>query len=99
VGAEQVTTVPDSVGSEASGTGASVVSGAYGRVVAEKGPGPLSGEVTIVPGVEESPIAVVPMVEICARLASQEASSATATNIRRRIGSSALISLSVVCVV
>jgi hypothetical protein len=40
VGVEQVTTVPGVVGSEASGTGASVVSGAPGRVVAEKGLGP-----------------------------------------------------------
>jgi hypothetical protein len=66
VGVEQVTTVPGIVGSEASGTGASVVSGAPGWVVAENGLGPLSGEVTIVPGVDESPMAVVPMVETCA---------------------------------
>jgi len=68
VGAEQVTTVPGVVGSEASGTGANVVTGAA-WVVAENGLGPLSGEVTIVPGVDESPMAVVPMVETCARLA------------------------------
>jgi hypothetical protein len=67
VGVEHVTTVPGIVGSEASGTGASVVSGAPGWVVAENGPGPSSGEVTIVPGVDESPMAVVPMVETCAR--------------------------------
>jgi hypothetical protein len=66
VGVEQVTTVPGIVGSEASGTGASVVSGAPGWVVAENGLGPLSGEVTIVPGVDESPMAVVPMVATCA---------------------------------
>ena len=40
VGVEQVTTVPGVVGSEASGTGASVVSGAPGWVVAENGLGP-----------------------------------------------------------
>jgi hypothetical protein len=40
VGVEQVTTVPGVVGSEASGSGASVVSGAPGWVVAEKGLGP-----------------------------------------------------------
>ena len=48
VGVAQVTTVPGVVGSEASGTGASVVSGVPGWVVAENGLGPLSGEVTIV---------------------------------------------------
>jgi hypothetical protein len=69
VGVEQVTTVPGIVGSEASGTGASVVSGAPGCVAAENGLGPKSGEVTIVPGVDERPMAVVPMVETCARLA------------------------------
>ena len=69
VGVEQVTTVPGVVGSEASGTGASVVSGAPAWVVAENGLGPLRGDVTIVPGVDESPMAVVPMVETCARQA------------------------------
>jgi hypothetical protein len=69
VGVEQVTTVPGIVGSEASGTGASVVSRVPGWVVAENGLGPLSGDVTIVPGVDGSPMAVVPMVETCARLA------------------------------
>jgi hypothetical protein len=67
VGVEQVTTVPGIVGSEASGIGASVVSGAPGCVVAENGLGPKSGEVTIVPGVDGRPMAVVPMVETCAR--------------------------------
>ena len=52
VGVEQVTTVPGVVGSEASGTGASVVAGAPGWVAAENGLGLLSGEVTIVPGVD-----------------------------------------------
>jgi hypothetical protein len=69
VGAEQVTTVPGVVGSEASGTGANVVSGAPGCVVAEKGLGPERGEVTIVAGVDGRPMAVVPMVETCARQA------------------------------
>jgi hypothetical protein len=91
VGMEQVTTVPGVVGSEVSGTGASVVSGAPGSVVAENGLGPLSGEVRIVPGVDESPIAVVPMVETCARLASHPPSRATATNSKRCIGFSAPI--------
>jgi hypothetical protein len=85
VGVEQVTTVPGVVGSEASGTGASVVTGAPGWVVAENGLGPLSGEVTIVPGVDESPMAVVPMIETCARLASQPSSRAAAMNSKRRI--------------
>jgi hypothetical protein len=69
VGTEQVTTVPGVAGSEASGTGANVVSGAPGCVVAEKGLGPLRGEVTIVAGVDGRPMAVVPMVETCARQA------------------------------
>jgi hypothetical protein len=69
VGVEQVTTVPGIVGFDASGTGANVVSGVPGWIVAENGLGPVSGEVTIVPGVDESPMAVVPMVETWARLA------------------------------
>jgi hypothetical protein len=40
VGGEQVTTVPGVVGSEASGTGANVVPGVPGCVVAENGLGP-----------------------------------------------------------
>jgi hypothetical protein len=63
VGVEQVTTVPGVVGSEASGTGANVVTGVPGCVVAENGLGPLSGDVTIAPGVDERPMAVLPMVE------------------------------------
>jgi hypothetical protein len=98
VGVEQVTTVPGVVGSEASGTGANVVSGVPGSVAAENGLGPLSGEDTIAPGVDESPMAVVPMVETCARLVSHPANRATATNIKRRIGSSVPISLSAVFV-
>jgi hypothetical protein len=66
---EQVTTVPGTVGSDAKGTGAKVVSGVPGWIVAENGLGPVSGDVTTVPGVDESPMAVVPMVETCARLA------------------------------
>src|SRR3954468_22351962 len=45
-GAEQLILVPGVVGSSASGTGASVVSGTPGWVVAENGPGPLSGDET-----------------------------------------------------
>jgi hypothetical protein len=86
VGVEQVTTVPGVVGSEASGTGASVVSGAPGWVVAENGLGPLSGEVKIVPGVDERPMAVLPMVETCARQAVQPASMVAIVNSKRRIG-------------
>jgi hypothetical protein len=74
VGGAQVTTVPGVVGSEASGTGASVVSGTPDWVVAENGLGPLSGDVTIAPGVVGRPIAVLPMVETCAMLALQPAS-------------------------
>jgi hypothetical protein len=91
VGEVQVTTVPGVAGSEAGGTGASVVSGTPGWVVAENGLGPLSGDVRIVPGVDESPIAVVPMVETCARLASRPPSRTAATNNKRRIASSAPI--------
>jgi hypothetical protein len=68
-GMAQVTTVPGVVGSEASGTGANVVSGTPGWVVAENGLGPLSGEDTTVPGVDDRPMAVLPMVETCARQA------------------------------
>jgi hypothetical protein len=85
VGVEQVTAVPGVVGSDASGTGASVVSEAPGWVVAENGLGPLSGEVTIVPGVDGSPIAVVPMVETCARQALAPSSSVAIVNNRRCI--------------
>jgi hypothetical protein len=85
VGVEQVTTVPGIVGSEANGTGANVVSGAPGWVVAENGLGPLSGEVTIAPGVDESPIAVVPRVETCARPTLGPNSSTTAKHSKRCI--------------
>jgi hypothetical protein len=86
-GVEQVTTVPGVLGSEASGTGASVVSAAPGWVVAENGLGPLSAEVTIAPGVDGSPIAVLPMVEICARQVLQPNNRAVAVNIKRRMAS------------
>jgi hypothetical protein len=88
VGVEQVTTVPGVVGSEASGTGASVVPGVPDWVAAENGPGPLSGDVTIVPGVDERPMAVVPMVETCARLMLQPNSRAAPVNSKRRIATS-----------
>jgi hypothetical protein len=91
VGAEQFSTVPGVVGSEASGTGASVVSGVPGCVVAENGLGPLSGDVTIVPGVDERPMAVLPIVDTCARHASQPASRITIMSSTFRIASSALI--------
>jgi hypothetical protein len=86
VGVEQVTTVPGVVGSEAIGTGASVVSGMPGWVVAENGLGPLSGEVTIAPGVVARPMDVVPKVETCARHAVQPASRVTIVSSKRRIG-------------
>jgi hypothetical protein len=69
VGVAQVTTVPGIVGSEVSGNGANVVSGVPGWAIVENGLGPLSGEDWIVPGVEKRPMAVLPMVETCARQA------------------------------
>jgi hypothetical protein len=68
-GGAHVTTVPGVVGSRASGTGASVVSGAPDWVAAENGLGPFKGDDTIAPGVDGRPMAVVPMVETCARQA------------------------------
>ncbi|WP_244645748.1 hypothetical protein [Bradyrhizobium campsiandrae] len=65
-GGAQTTTVPGVVGSEASGTGARVVSGAPDTVVAENGPGLLSGEITIAPGTVGRYIAVLPVVATCA---------------------------------
>jgi hypothetical protein len=88
VGAEQVTTVPGIAGSEANGTGANVVSRAPGWIAAENGLRPLSGDVKMVPGVDESPMAVVPMVETCARLALQPNSRAIANKCRIAIASS-----------
>jgi hypothetical protein len=84
-GGAQVTTVPGVAGSEASGTGASVVSGVPGWVAAENGLGPLSGDVTIVPGVDARPMAVLPMVETCAWPALQPASRMAVVNSKRRI--------------
>jgi hypothetical protein len=85
VGVAQVTTVPGVVGSEASGTGASVVSGTPDWVAAENGLGPLSGDVTIAPGVDARPMAVLPMVETCAGAALQPASRMAVVSSRRRI--------------
>jgi hypothetical protein len=56
-----------------------------GWVVAENGPGPVSGDVTITPGVVGTPMAVVPMVETCARLALQPNSKAAAVESEHRI--------------
>ncbi|UPJ66985.1 hypothetical protein IVB23_06375 [Bradyrhizobium sp. 191] len=75
-GGAQTTTVPGVVGSEASGTGASVVSGTPCTVVAENGPGLLSGEVTIAPGTVGKLIAVLPVVATWALLAGQPSSTA-----------------------
>lgn len=74
-GGAQTTTVPGDVGSEASGTGASVVSCAFGSVVAENGPGLFNGEITIAPGTVGRPMAVVPVVATCAWLAEPPSSS------------------------
>jgi hypothetical protein len=67
----QFTLVPGSVGSCASGGEARVVAGAPATVVAEKrlvnGPGPARGDDTTAPGVVGIAMAVVPMVETCAR--------------------------------
>jgi len=67
----QFTLVPGSVGSSANGGEASVVAGAQGMVAAENrlvnGLGPASGDDTIAPGVVGIAMAVVPMVETCAR--------------------------------
>lgn len=67
----QFTLVPGSVGSCASGGEARVVAGALRMVAAEnrlvKGLGPASEDDTTAPGVAGIPMAVVPMVETCAR--------------------------------
>src|SRR5260370_28534787 len=91
VGVAHVTTVPGVVGSEASGTRASVVWGVPGWVVAENGLGPLSGDVTIVPGVDGRPMAVLPMVETCARPALQLNNKTAAVNNERRIAVASLL--------
>jgi hypothetical protein len=72
----QLTLVPGVVGSRASGSGASVVSAAPDWVAAENGLGPLKGDDTIAPGVDGSPMAVVPMVETCATQAVPPSRSA-----------------------
>jgi hypothetical protein len=80
---EQFTLVPAIVGSCASGTGARVVTGAFGSVAAEKklekGLGPFRGEETMAPGVVGRPIAVVPIVETCARQLPLPSRSAIST--------------------
>jgi hypothetical protein len=93
VGVAQVRTVPGVVGSDASGTGAKVVSAVPGWVVAENGLGPLSAEVTIAPGVDGSPIAVLPMVETCARQALQPDSRTIVVNSKRRMASASFQSV------
>jgi len=85
IGVAHVTNVPGVAGLDANGTGASVVTGVFGWVVAENGPGPVSGDVTITPGVVGIPMAVVPMVETCARLALQPNSRMAAVDSERRI--------------
>jgi len=65
-GVLHVTNVPGVAGFDASGTGANVVSGAPEMVVAENGPGLLSGAVTIAPGTVGRPIDVLPIVATCA---------------------------------
>jgi hypothetical protein len=95
----QITKVPGVAGSEAIGTGASVVTGVPNRVVDEYGLGPSSGEITIAPGVVARPMDVVPRVETCARQAVQPASRVTIVSSKRRIGiiPSAIVSLSDSC--
>jgi hypothetical protein len=85
IGVAQLTNVPGVAGLEANGTGANVVTGVPGWVVAENGPGPVSGDVTITPGVVGTPMAVVPMVETCVRLALQPNSKAAAVDSEHRI--------------
>jgi hypothetical protein len=94
-GVAQVTTVPGVVGSEASGTGASVVSGTPGWVVAENGLGPLSGEDSITPGVDARPMAVLPMVETCAMQAWIPSRKETVVNSKRRIAIPSSVSVTV----
>jgi hypothetical protein len=53
----------------------------------------LSGEVTIAPGVDESPMAVVPIVDTCARLALQPSSRIVVANSRRRIAISSFVTI------
>jgi len=91
VGVEQVTAVPGVVGFEVNGSGARVVSATPGWVVAENGLGPLSGDETIAPGVDGRPMAVVPMVDTCARQTLQPASKiAVVVSSKRRIAIASL---------
>lgn len=85
IGVAQVTNVPGVAGLDANGTGANVVPGVPGWVTAENGPGPLSGEIKIVPGVVGIPMAVVPSVETCAKPALQPSSKIPAVNSKRRV--------------
>jgi hypothetical protein len=66
------------------------VSGVPDWAIVENGLGPLSGEDWIVPGVDGRPMAVVPIVETCARQAWAPDSRATVVNSRRRIENSFL---------
>lgn len=85
----QLTVVPGSVGSCASGGEARVVAGAPGTVEAEKrlvnGLGPVSGEDTMAPGVVGTAMAVVPMVETWARQLLLAARRAAAAHMYLRI--------------
>jgi hypothetical protein len=89
---EQLMLVPGVVGSSASGSGASVVSGVPAWVAAENGLGPLRGDDTIAPGVDGIPIAVVPMVETCATQAVPPSNSAAVAKSKRRIKTPSLSS-------
>jgi hypothetical protein len=82
---EQLRLVPAMVGSSASGTGARVVSGTPGCVAAEKGLGPVRGDDTIAPGVDGIPMAVVPMVETCAKQPLPPSSNAVIADRKVRI--------------
>ncbi|WP_139485514.1 hypothetical protein [Bradyrhizobium ivorense] len=84
---EQFRLVPGIVGSSASAGDASVVTGAPATVAAENwlvnGLGPVSCDDTIAPGVVGSPIAVVPIVDTCARqLLPDSSSTVTPSSVR-----------------
>jgi hypothetical protein len=83
-GGAQTTNVPGVLGFEASGTGANVVPGVPEMAAEENGPGLLSGDDTIAPGVVGRLMDVVPIVATCAWPSVQPASRATiaATAIR-----------------
>ncbi|WP_298366305.1 hypothetical protein [uncultured Bradyrhizobium sp.] len=89
---EQLTLVPGSVGSCANGGAAKVVAGAPGTVAAEKklenGLGPARDDDTIAPGVVGIPMAVVPMVETCAKQLLPLSMSAAVAQRSARIGGS-----------